>query len=206
MAGWCLAHGHLVMAALLVLGFHCLLRSGELMLIRPCDILPESNRGLISLLSSKSGVRNNSRESVAIYDPVSLELARSMVSLQSSFGMQRVSCWTRSGTAFGNLFREVLSQLGLAALGFRPYSLRRGGATYKMQLHGLMEKTSVRGRWKNSNFARLYICDGLSLLRSLQMSWESKHKVASFSSIFIDEHHAYTGGKRGKNRKSDLFG
>ena len=45
--------------------------------------------------------------------------------------------------------------------------LRRGGATYEMQTHGLTEKTLIRGGWKNSNVARLYICDGLAMLPRL---------------------------------------
>lgn len=72
-----------------------------------------------------------------------------------------------------------------------------------MQSHGLMERTLIRGRWKNSNVARIYISDGLSMLPRLRMSWSAKFKVAKYSSIFINEHQAYSpDGKRGHKRKA----
>ena len=80
--------------------------------------------------------------------------------------------------------------------------LTRGGATYEMQSHGLMEKTLIRGRWKNSSIARLYICDGLAMLSRLCMTWNAKFLVAKFSSIFINEHQCYADGRRGKRRKT----
>ena len=200
MAGWCLSQSELTMAALLLLGFHCLLRTGELLQVRPCDFLIQGDRGLVSLPSSKSGVRNNSKESVSISDISTIETVAAMLSLKHSLNMDYVPCWDRSGSTFRNLFRDVLAQLGVTGLGFRPYSLRRGGATWEMQSHGLMEKTLIRGRWKNSNIARLYINDGLSMLPSLTMTWQSKQKVAQYSSIFINEHQAY-GGKRGNKKQ-----
>eukprot|EP00435_Cladocopium_sp_Y103_P015342 s342_g3.t1 len=200
MAGWCLANDELTMAALLLLGFHALLRTGEILQVRPCDFILDETRGLVSLPSSKSGVRNNSRESVSLHDTSTLETVRAMVTLKNQLGLHRVPCWDRSGTAFRNLFRKAIDQLEISALNFRPYSLRRGGATYEMQSHGLMEKTLIRGRWKNSNIARIYITDGLSLLPSLSMSLRSKYLVAKYSSMFINEHTAFSksGGRRGK--------
>lgn len=197
LAGWCLAQDELVMAGLILLGFHCLLRTGELLTVRPCDFLLETDRGLVTLPSSKSGIRHNSRESVAISDPTTLEVARAMVHLQTQLGFRRVPCWNKSGSSFRDLFRRAVAGLDLSALGFRPYSLRRGGATYEMQSHGLMEKTLIRGRWKNSNIARIYICDGLALLPSLTMSLRAKSQVASFSAMFIAEHSGKPSGKRG---------
>ena len=52
--------------------------------------------------------------------------------------------------------------------------LRRGGATYEMQTHGLTEKTLIRGGWKNSNVASLYICDGLAMLPRLCITYQAK--------------------------------
>ena len=202
LAGWCLSVDELTMAALILLGFHCLLRTGELLQVRPCDFLLDGNKGLVSLPSSKSGVRNNTRESVSIHDPCTLEVVQAMLDLKNQFHLQQVACWNRSGTAFRALFRRALDALQVASLGFRPYSLRRGGATLEMQTHGLMEKTLIRGRWKNSNIARLYICDGLSLLPSLRMTWQSKMLIAQYSAIFIAEQDSYRSpGVRGKKRQ-----
>ena len=98
MAGWCLANDELTMSALLLLGFHCLLRTGELLQIRPCDFILDKQRGLVSLPSSKSGVRNNSRESVAISDPITLETVQAMLDLRTLQGFLNTPCWDRSGT------------------------------------------------------------------------------------------------------------
>ena len=113
MMGLALTWGELTMAALLVLAFHCMLRTGEVLQIRPCDFLLGETSGLVTLPSSKSGVRNNSRESVAIHDMITLESVRAMVDLKVSQGMQRVPCWSKSGSAFRGLFSRLLDHLKL---------------------------------------------------------------------------------------------
>ena len=125
-----------------------------------------------------------------------------MLELKHALGLSMVPCWDRSGSAFRSLFRTILQELGIEGLNFRPYSLRRGGATFEMQSHGLMERTLIRGRWKNSNVARLYICDGLAMLPRLTMTMEAKAAIARFSAVFTAEHRAFGDGKRGKKRKT----
>eukprot|EP00435_Cladocopium_sp_Y103_P026117 s1612_g6.t1 len=145
MAGYCISICELTMAALLLLGFHCLMRTGELLQIRPCDFILNEEVGLVSIPSSKSGVRQNTRESVSIRDPYTLETVAAMVDLRQTLGFTNTPCWDRSGSTFRDLFRRILDKLEVADLSFRPYSLRRGGATYEMQSHGLMERTLIRG-------------------------------------------------------------
>ena len=145
---------------------------------------------------------NNTRESVTIRDPITLETVQAMLELRCQLGFARTPCWDRSGSSFRALFKRILAELDLSGLNFRPYSLRRGGATYEMQAHGLMEKTLIRGRWKNSNIARLYICDGLAMLPRLCMPWRAKFCIAQYSSIFVNEHQSYVDGMRGRKRKA----
>ena len=201
LAGWCLSKDELTMSALILLGFHCLLRTGEILSIRPCDFILNNNCGLLSLPTSKSGLRSNTKESVSIHDVTTLEIIWAMIALKHQLGFPNTPCWEHSGTCFRNLFRRATAALKIEHLNFRPYSLRRGGATYEMQTHGLMERTLIRGRWRNSNIARIYINDGLALLPSLSMSFESKFLVAQYSSIFINEHQAFAGGSRGNKRR-----
>ena len=148
-------------------------------------------------------MRNNSKESVSIHDMYTLELVRSMIELLASQGISKTPCWNYSGSSFRSLFNKALTELDLLPLNFRPYSLRRGGATYEFQSHGLMEKVLLRGRWKNSNIARLYICDGLSMLTRLKIPWKGKQLVAYFSSVFTPEHKTFSRGKRGKQTDGD---
>eukprot|EP00438_Fugacium_kawagutii_P018898 Skav217492 [mRNA] locus=scaffold3428:80172:81173:- [translate_table: standard] len=203
MAGWCLMQGELTMSALLLVGFHALLRTGELLQIRAVDFLLDTAHGLVTLPSSKSGVRNNTRESVSLHDPIVLASVQEMVHLKFQLRRELLPCWDRSGSAFRTLFQKAASAVGAASLGLRPYSLRRGGATFEMQSHGLMEKTLLRGRWKNSNIARIYICDGLAWLPSLSLPWESKMKIAKFSAIYTAEQNSYStpSGMRGKRKR-----
>ena len=204
MAGWAIQHNELTMGALILLAFHCLLRTGEILQLRPCDFILDSQSGVVSLPTSKSGVRNTSRESVTIRDPITLETVQAMIDLRTQLGFSQTPCWGRSGSSFRALFRRILIELDLAELNFRPYSLRRGGATYEMQTHGLMEKTLIRGRWKNSNIARIYICDGLAMLPRRCMTWKAKFSIAKFSSIFVNEHQSYVDGRRGRKRKASF--
>lgn len=201
MAGWCLLHGELTMGALLLLGFHCCLRTGEILQIRPCDFIVDHLSGVLSIPSSKSGVRNNTRESVTIWDPITLETTRAMFDLKQQLHQTMMPCWDRSGSSFRSLFRQILESLHVADLNFRPYSLRRGGATLEMQSHGLMERTLIRGRWKNSNVARLYICEGLAMLPRLTMSLQAKAAIAKNSAVFTAEHRAFSDGRRGNKRR-----
>ena len=199
MAGWCVCHGELAMCALLLLGFHALLRTGELLAVRPCDFLLDADQGLVSLPRSKSGLRNNSLETVSLHDPIVIEALGAVIGECNQMGYNKLPIWQRSGTAFRSLFAKILEELQVNHLSFRPYSLRRGGATWEMQSHGLMEKTLIRGRWKNSNIARIYIQDGLSLLPRLTLSWDAKRCIHRFSSVFTDKH--CSNGQRGNKRR-----
>lgn len=201
MAGLALSRDELVLCALLLLGFHSLLRTGEVLGLAPRDILVGPDQGLVTLHTSKSGLRNNCKESVAILDPITLETTRAMIQLRTQQGFLNTPCWDRSGTAFRTAFSELLATLQLGHLNFKPYSMRRGGATHEMRAHGQMERTLVRGRWKNSNVARLYISDGLSRLPSLRMNLRAKVLVAKYSAVFTAEHHCFADGTRGRGSK-----
>ena len=204
MAGLSLQQGQLTMAALLLLGFHALLRTGEILQLCPCDFLLAADRGIVSIPSSKSGVRNNTRESVSLHDPIVLETLKAMIDVKQALQLDKVPCWDKSGSAFRDSFHRLLQHLEITALGFKPYSLRRGGATYEMQQHGQMERCLLRGRWRNSNVARIYITDGLSLLPHLKMTWKSKHLVARYSAVFTAEQQAFKPARKRGKRKRDL--
>ena len=202
MSGLALSQGDLILSALLLVGFHCLLRTGEILAIKPTDFLLGEHQGLVTLPSSKSGLRNNSKESVTITDPTTLMVLRTMLEGKADMNMMHTPCWPYSGSSFRSNFAKLTQALQVSSLNFKPYSLRRGGATLEMQSHGLMERVLVRGRWKTSAVARIYIADGLSLLPSLRMTWEAKHLVAKYSAVFTAEHRCFSNGKRGKKQKT----
>ena len=69
-------------------------------------------------------------------------------------------------------------------LGFRGYSLSRGGATAFLAETGLMEATLVRGRLASVNVARLCLCDALAQLPSLVATPTTRKLVSSYRAFW----------------------
>lgn len=127
-AGWAFFHGHYTFGVLIVLGFYCMLRSGELMGLNSSHMCSlKEKQALISLGMTKGGKRQGAAESVVL-------------GVESAFRL--IHYWQRSapaGTPFctnpskwRSLFNESLEAMNLSKFHFRPYSLRRGGATLAM--------------------------------------------------------------------------
>lgn len=184
MIGYSLSQQDFVLASLLGLGFHCFLRTGELLAVRPCDILLNSNGGIVTLPVSKGGSRRDIQESVTIFDPTLILILLELLELKKSLNLYKVPIWTASGTAFRNAFYKLCGTFHVSHLNFRCYSLRRGGATAFFAECGLMEKTLLRGRWQSVSVARLYLCDALSQLPNLVASPATKALVAKYRAFF----------------------
>ena len=163
---------------LLATGFHCFLRTGELLALRPCDFLLKNGRGIVNLPASKGGTRNNVRESVTILDPVVAVLLEDLIEAKRSCHQMKVPIWNRSGTKFREDFAAIVAFFGVEHLKFRPYSLRRGGATAYFSQHGLMERTLLRGRWASVSVARLYLCDARCAGTIAKLGRQSPHPAA----------------------------
>ncbi len=178
MASWAIQQDDFAFGALLLIGFHCFLRTGELLQLRTCDLLVNTQTGIVCLQASKGGLRFNTKESVTIEDPVVLAVAAELVLLQRQQNKQPI--WFGTGSQFRTKFAQVCKVFQVEHLNFRPYSLRRGGATAFFLKTGLMERTLVRGRWASSSVARLYICDGLSQLPNLRGSPFTKKLIRRY--------------------------
>ena len=64
---------------------------------------------------------------------------------------------------------------------FKPYSIRRGGASWHLQTVQYIERTVFRGRWSSVTAARSYIQEGLAILAQTQLS----ERMCRISFIFI---------------------
>lgn len=169
----------LAFATLLALGFHGLLRTGELLNLQFRDLEINPTCGIISLRATKSGQRTSTLEAVAVRDSLTLQLLAALqVTVASAPGNK---LWPHSGQAFRNLFRQYCSFFRVAHLLFKPYSLRRGGATYLLQEGVPMEAILIRGRWKSVQVARLYLQDALALLPSLRIPPCDQPRLVQFS-------------------------
>ena len=172
--------GHLHFAALLCLGFHCMLRTGELLAIQFQDLEFSSSCGVLSLQASKSGLRTGSQEAVAIRDPITLQV------LQTLFALTPVSpgdkVWPFSNQKFRDLLKDFLAFFRVTHLEMKPYSLRCGGATFLLQCGVPLETILVRGRWRSLAVARLYLEDGLAQLPALRVPPFDFQTLESFAS------------------------
>jgi len=184
LAAFELANQNVEMATLLLLGFHCLLRTGECLDLVPEDLLIGNTSGLCTLRNSKSGTRHNAKEVISITNGIVLETVRMFLSLRRSLHQSALPIWSQTGQKFRQRFSWLMNHFGLGAQGFRPYSLRRGGATDVFQRTHSMEQALLRGRWQSSRVARIYISDGLSFLPKLKMTSHTADMLNTY--YFLD--------------------
>ncbi|CAL1140246.1 unnamed protein product [Cladocopium goreaui] len=156
--------GQFDLASLLGLGFHCFLRTGELLSIRPMDLLLGERNGIVSLPVSKGRTWHNNKESVTITEPALLAL-HELVLYKRECRLYKVPIWVHTGTAFRKALYELFKFFGVEHLQFRGYSLRRGGATAFYARTGNMEQTLLRGQVK-----QLLRCWGT--WKGVQKLWE----------------------------------
>ena len=147
------------------------------------DLMAKGERGLISLKDTKTGLRNAAQETVSFEDHITLEFVRALIEVKQRQNLQRVPIWMRSAQSFRNIFAHHCKRFGLEAYNFRPYSLRRGGATHLFQATGSMEMALLKGRWSSSKVAKIYLSDGLSFLPGMTFSQNSKEMLNKWSPI-----------------------
>lgn len=180
MAAFELEKGHLEMSCVLLLAFHCLLRTGEALALTADDILLGQRSGILRLRNTKSGRRNAANEVISVTSPLVLEVVRALYEVRAHQRTTASPLWTGSPASFRQRFQKILAKFHLQAHAFRPYSLRRGGATDLFQRTGSMEAALLRGRWESSRVARVYIADGLSYLPSIKLSSYTAQMLARY--------------------------
>ena len=182
MAFYCIEHQDLQMAAALLVGFYGLLRTGEILNLRLCDCLLKNGHCIISLLETKTGKRKGIAEMVHISDVFTIETLFALQQLRREQGCPSGLLWADSASVFRNRFAFYCNRFDLSSQGFRPYSLRRGGATHVFQQTRSMEYTLMLGRWESTRVARCYISDALSFLPSMILSTKTKALLKHFPS------------------------
>ena len=160
----------LTMGTLLLVGFHCMLRTGELLLLTPRHILLGDSDAVLQLGFTKTGLRFHRKEHVSVQDNRVLTCLKVLLQWKQCCSELELPLWTHSPQKFRDEFRQLTDYFQISHLGFRPYSLRRGGATHDFRIHGSMERALVRGRWNSSGAARNYLHEGVSVLTELRVS------------------------------------
>eukprot|EP00438_Fugacium_kawagutii_P021648 Skav231607 [mRNA] locus=scaffold1636:8556:16397:- [translate_table: standard] len=162
----------------LLLGFYGLLRTGELLGLKNQDISQASptSVAVISLGLTKGGKRMGASESVTITEEDTL---RRLWQWKVTHSKGDSLC--PSPSVWRRLFNLTVAALDLDSYQYRPYSLRRGGATFYFKKHGQLDRLLVQGRWQSTRTARIYLNDGLAILAENQLS------LAPHARVFLSQ-------------------
>ena len=208
MVGWAFFHEHHVFGLSLLVGFYGLLRTGELLSLQACHFHMTSSTqpAVIRLGLTKSGKRQGAAESVTLSELPVLKLLWSWKSSASQF-----SFLTPKPHVWRQLFNDCVSGLKISDWGFRPYSLRRGGATSYFVKVGSLDRVLILGRWTAVKTAKIYLNSGLAMLADLKIQPQLLRPFHQIFKHFLSSHHTLepalksrTGGRGGMNSKAKL--
>eukprot|EP00438_Fugacium_kawagutii_P033546 Skav210145 [mRNA] locus=scaffold268:110196:114229:+ [translate_table: standard] len=157
--------------------------TGELLSLYPFQVLLGRENAIIQLGATKSGLRRNQDENVIIEHPATLLLLDTWLAIRKSDSTLYAPLFCGGSPYFRENFKRLLGYFNLSGT-FRPYSLRRGGATHDFRGHGQMERTLIRGRWASNVAARQYIQEGLSVLATLRISDQQARLLQQYASTF----------------------
>ena len=178
MVGWAFFHGHFSFGVSLLVGFYAMLRAGELLHLKNSHIYMTGPKSpaVISLGMTKGGKRLGAAESVTLS---SADALKWLWIWKTGHKPHANLCPTNA--AWRKLFSACLTALSLDVFQFRPYSLRRGGATFWFSKHGSLDKLMIAGRWQAVRTARVYINEGLAVLAELSLP---RSKLKPFTTVF----------------------
>ena len=166
MVGWAFFKQYYSFGVSLMLGYYAMLRTGELLGLKSSHLLCDKRQSkvIVSLGLTKGGKRLGGAESCVVgYDLVVKFLVQWKAIAGATTGFATKPAQWRS------LFNQCLETLKLQQYQFRPYSLRRGGATWWFSRHHSLDKILLQGRWQAPKTARTYINEGLAVLAELQL-------------------------------------
>ena len=159
--------GILDYAAIVLTAFHSFLRIGEAFAIcRQAICLNAESCGIIQLGWTKGAKRKGAEEFTHVEETCVGRLLLRALTLKSL----TEPLLAGSAGGFRRWFEDACCRLGVAHCGFRPYSLRRGGATHHWEVGGNLAKTIERGRWSSVKTARIYLVEASAALLVMNLS------------------------------------
>ena len=171
--------GYRPAAILTCVAFSCFLRTMEFvgMQYNQLTFSPSGDRCHLALPRSKGVSRHGGVEGVAVDDALLVRLLR-LVTADCNAGDFVIKL---TAPQYRTIFDAAVAAVGLPAT-FKPYSLRRGGATWHFRLHGKMSVTMEVGRWSNMRTARTYV--NTALMELTEMTDLVSPKVMQASQYF----------------------
>ena len=170
LVGYFWFHRSFAMGLSTLLGFYAMLRTGELLGIRNKDVTVDGSEhtAVISLGYTKGGKRTGAAESVTVSVK---EVVRRLAHWKRNTPSGSMLC--PAPHTWRKQFSKALTALSLDHWEFRPYSLRRGGATFWFSKHGSLDKILLQGRWMAARTARTYLNEGLAVLAEMNLQGAS---------------------------------
>lgn len=171
LVGWAFFKNEYTFGISLLIGFYTMLRTGEVLGLRASHLMcsPHERQVLISLGLTKGGKRQGAAESVVLgYEPA-VRLVKHWKQLATA-----ATPLATSPARWRRLFNDGLEALHVTDWGFRPYSLRRGGATFWFSKRQSLDRILIQGRWHTQKSARVYLNEGLAILAQMQIPVASK--------------------------------
>ena len=177
MASWALDDNNCWMAAALLVGWECLLRTGEIgsITLGSMTVLRGGSSVMIDLGWTKGAKRKKVVEEKTACDPLGVALLIYAME-KGEPGDFLVPGGTK---AFARTFSQYLKRYGLDELGLTPYSLRRGKATELWRSSGSVSVVQSAGRWSDMRTARLYIDGASAQLTELKVPERTHKAIAS---------------------------
>lgn len=192
MVSACLLWGWLPLAGVLSLSWGALLRAGEVLAARRCDLLlPRDVEDtvhfcILAILEPKT------RHSGARHQAAKLEVPDLLEVVDLAFGNlpESAKLWCWSGQTLRQRFRGLLVALLLPTQrsgnvkALDVGSLRAGGATWHLTMTEDREYTRRKGRWLSQRVMEIYVQETTSLLFLKKISESSRERVLLLASLF----------------------
>jgi integrase len=171
-AGACVQANLIEAAAVLLVGFDTMMRSGELYSVKVKDITFRHSKAIIRLPTTKTSARKGAAEVVVCESALAVRWLWLSVANKSPDDLL-LSC---GAAKFRLIFTQLKVIFGITD-NLSVYSLRRGGATWDFLNRGSMERTLLRGRWQSNASARIYLQDAAAAVSLLKLTAEQTSKI-----------------------------
>jgi len=147
------------------LGFYAMLRPGELIRLRLCDLrLPHMDTSelvmVVALASPKNKAHMGRNQYATVSDSATVQYFRwFLTGLQSE-----VLLWPYGRARFAAMLCYILGILGLSDVGITPASFRPGGCTYYHMCGVSIADLKYRGRWAHEGSMAVYMQEAMATL------------------------------------------
>ena len=180
-----------------MIGFYGVLRTGELLGLHKSHVsfADDCSSVVLHLGFTKTSGQKGLQDSVTVTLPKLYAVLRAWC-LDTEACNELIPV---SQTSFRRHFSRLLCDLSLHDFGFKPYSLRRGGATFHYNRHASWPQLCLLGRWMSEKTCRVYVHAAMAALADSR--FPETPRMCELSRVFWAAHptifRSATSGGRG---------